>query len=713
MSTPLKLKNKIKSLIAKKNIFQTTNAQNNKNTACNSPYMWNILVVDDDEEVHAVTRMILADIVFQNRTVQLAHAYSAADAKQKLKACNSYAMILLDVVMESEHAGLKLARWIRKTLKNTAVRIVLRTGQPGQAPESTVIMEYDINDYKTKTELTAQKLTTTVITALRSYNDIISLQRTKVGMQQILNSADSLFRSRSMKQFASGVLSQLSTFLDCEPNGILCVRDDDTSFDSDTKGCNLSILASAGTYSDCINCQLTKNETHNCDHLKELKLIYKCIDEGNHVLGDKQVLYLDGHEQHAAVLINTISKPDNADIQLLQLFISKISLALQNVYLYEKQEQIITKRTQQLAKARDNLQDVLDHMPDVYMRITKELRVSWSSKAVASVFGYSEQDISGFNLTKLFVDKNIFLQLQTLLSNNDIVHNFKAQMRHKDGHICWISGSWRILADKSYEGLLRDVTQDVEAEEQRKKMNARIADMQHLESLGVLAGGIAHDFNNIMAVMVGNAELLHMDAEDNLPFNNELALTIIDSGEKATLLCQQMLAYSGQGQYAVEALDITKLINDNIEIFKLSIGSEHILKTNFTENLPTFDADIKQIKQIIIIILTNASEAMRRCNDKKIFISTGMIDLNQQCFIYNYLLPETKKLVFIEVEDFGVGMDDTVLPRIFDPFFSTQFIGRGLGLSAVMGIVRNHNGAINVYSTSGKGTRVIIYFSVA
>lgn len=142
-------------------------------TETNAPEKsWKILIVDDDDEVHTVTRLALSDFTFEYRSLVFLSAYSAQEAKHLIQAHSDIAIVLLDVVMESENAGLNLVKFIREDLKNSLVRIILRTGQPGQAPESHVATHYSIDDYKTKTELTAQKLSTTVITALRAFSTL-------------------------------------------------------------------------------------------------------------------------------------------------------------------------------------------------------------------------------------------------------------------------------------------------------------------------------------------------------------------------------------------------------------------------------------------------------------------------------------------------------------------------------------------------------------
>lgn len=156
---------------------------------------WKILIADDEEEVHQVTAVALIDVKFKGRTLEFLHAYSAAQARDMLAADPDIAVILLDVVMETDNAGLQLVRHIREQMENHRLRIVLRTGQPGQAPERDVVIDYDINDYKSKTELTRQKLLTCIVSALRSHDDIVAIEKSRNGLQEVVGAAGALLQA--------------------------------------------------------------------------------------------------------------------------------------------------------------------------------------------------------------------------------------------------------------------------------------------------------------------------------------------------------------------------------------------------------------------------------------------------------------------------------------------------------------------------------------
>lgn len=178
---------------------------------------WKVLIVDDEPEVHAVTKLAFSDFIFQDRDIEFLSAHSGADAKRLMQEHDDIAVVLLDVVMETDDAGLQVADFIRNDVQNTFTRIILRTGQPGQAPEREVIVNYDINDYKSKTELTAQKLFTVVISALRSYRDIINIEESRKGLEMIINSSNQLFNIGSMDAFMDNLSHQLESLLGQRP----------------------------------------------------------------------------------------------------------------------------------------------------------------------------------------------------------------------------------------------------------------------------------------------------------------------------------------------------------------------------------------------------------------------------------------------------------------------------------------------------------------
>src|SRR5947209_15328666 len=186
---------------------------------------WKVAIIDDDPAVHEGTRFALYDYSLNGSGLALLSAYSAEAGRKLLRDHPDIAVILLDVVMESDTAGLDLVGFIRRELKNETVRIILRTGQPGQAPERRVIVDFDINDYKAKTELTADKLFTALTAALRAYQQLLRMEETRRGLEMIIEGASTLYDFKSMQPLAEGVLTQIGSLLNVECGGILVLRE--------------------------------------------------------------------------------------------------------------------------------------------------------------------------------------------------------------------------------------------------------------------------------------------------------------------------------------------------------------------------------------------------------------------------------------------------------------------------------------------------------
>ncbi|MHB8068162.1 MAG: PAS domain S-box protein [Desulfobaccales bacterium] len=250
----------------------------------------------------------------------------------------------------------------------------------------------------------------------------------------------------------------------------------------------------------------------------------------------------------------------------------------------------------------------------------------------------------------------------------------------------------------------RDITARKRAEEERAKLEAQMREVQKLESLGVLAGGIAHDFNNLLMVILGNADLALLamsNASPARPYVKEIS----QGSLRAADLCRQMLAYSGKARFVTGHYNLSEIVREMAQMLKVSVSKKASLRYSFAAGLPAVEVDATQMRQIIMNLIINASEAL---GDKNGFISvaTDVMDCDRAYLAGSYPddnLPEGR-YVYLEVADTGSGMDDETRRRVFDPFFTTKFTGRGLGMAAVLGIVRGHQGAIKVYSEPGQGT---------
>lgn len=247
------------------------------------------------------------------------------------------------------------------------------------------------------------------------------------------------------------------------------------------------------------------------------------------------------------------------------------------------------------------------------------------------------------------------------------------------------------------------------AEEQRAKMEESILKAQKLESLGVLAGGIAHDFNNLLTAILGASELALEDLEKDSPVW-ELVKEIDDCAKRAADLSRQMLAYSGKGQFVIEVIDLNKILKDVIKLAQSSISKKVEIEYRLADNLPFLEVDLTQIRQVIMNIITNAAEAIGE-KTGVISVSTYLKQCDPDCFCRSSFSSEKippGMYVYMEISDTGCGMDNNTVDKLFDPFFTTKFVGRGLGMSAVLGIIRGHRGAILVDSQPGMGAKFTV-----
>jgi two-component system cell cycle sensor histidine kinase/response regulator CckA len=266
------------------------------------------------------------------------------------------------------------------------------------------------------------------------------------------------------------------------------------------------------------------------------------------------------------------------------------------------------------------------------------------------------------------------------------------------------NGSKAILA------VSNDVTERKRAEQAKLEMERQLLHMQKLESLGVLAGGIAHDFNNLLAAMLGNVELAMMDLPATSPAQKSLKIALA-AGWRATRLTRQMLDYSGRGRFVITDVDLSQLVRGLAELLKVSVSKSARLELCLAQDLPVIWADASQLQQVVMNLITNASEAIGE-QQGTMTITTDVRECDAAYLAGSRLAikPPPGRYVSLEVCDTGCGMDESVQEKLFDPFFTTKFVGRGLGMSGVLGVVQGHHGAIMVSSQPGKGTVIRVLF---
>jgi len=339
------------------------------------------------------------------------------------------------------------------------------------------------------------------------------------------------------------------------------------------------------------------------------------------------------------------------------------------------------------------------------------------NQGFTAILGYSEAEIIGRrsdsrDLRIWCRDKDRQRMLQLLREQGEI-NGFQANFRRKDGQPLIGLMAARLIEinkDPCILSISRDITEQVQQHEQQRKLEAQLLQTQKLESLGVLAGGIAHDFNNLLAAIIGNAELAkrRLNPGSGALINIE---RIEKSTERAADLARQMLAYSGKGKFVVERIDLNELLEEMLHMLEVSISKNAVLSLNLHRPLPSIMADATQIRQIVMNLVINASEAISARSGFISITTTSMFCDNR--YLRTIWLAENLPAghyTCLEIADTGCGMSKETLGKLFDPFFTTKFTGRGLGMSAVLGIVRGHQGAIRVYSEPGQGSTFKILF---
>ncbi|MFM2587234.1 DUF3369 domain-containing protein [Vibrio sp. TBV020] len=311
-------------------LFADHRQQDDLTTALNEPRKpvapWVVLLVDDDEQVHQITRLALSGFLFDGRPLQLISAYSAQEAKQVYHQHSDIALALVDVVMESEHAGLELVQYLRDDAQDHLIRVVLRTGQAGQAPEDVVIREYEIDDYKEKTELTTQKLKTLLYSMLRAYRDLCLIAAQKTGLKKVIESSAKVQNTTTLQAYASSVLEQLTSLLKLEKSafyGVVRPRPEGEASRALT-------LAATGEYVDCYSeCAFEKlpdDVAMRCKKVLE--------DRYSQHFGDAFVLYASDEQGVDSLLyVNFHQVLSELDIQLLEIYMQNIGLTFENLNL--------------------------------------------------------------------------------------------------------------------------------------------------------------------------------------------------------------------------------------------------------------------------------------------------------------------------------------------------------------------------------------------
>jgi two-component system, cell cycle sensor histidine kinase and response regulator CckA len=391
----------------------------------------------------------------------------------------------------------------------------------------------------------------------------------------------------------------------------------------------------------------------------------------------------------------------------------KVSGAFQDITSTKEAEQALLESQLKYSAVVENVFDAI--------LVVQDQKIVFINQPGASMAGYSVAEMLGKPFLDFVAPENRNTLLERYVSRiagNSALPSYEFSILCKDGS----KKATELSVTTIHYGdglatvaIIRDITERKQAEETRIHLERQVQHAQKLESLGVLAGGIAHDFNNILMAVLGFADLALQDISESHP-----AYTSVQEIEKGALraaeLTRQMLAYSGKGHFVITTLDVSALINDMADLLRTSVARTIALKLRLEQNLPAIEGDTAQMQQVVMNLITNAAEAIE---DKigVIALSTGIMNCGKDVLAQSLAVsaaPEDRvpegDYVFFEVRDTGCGMREEVKTRIFEPFFTTKFTGRGLGMAAVLGIVRGHKGAILLNTEAGKGTTFKVLF---
>lgn len=404
-----------------------------------------------------------------------------------------------------------------------------------------------------------------------------------------------------------------------------------------------------------------------------------------------------------------------------QLWVREHARAIRNdegkIVYYEGTLEDITaeKQSRQSIHEREEHYRMLSQLAPIGIIMTCHGKIEHVNQYLATMLGYdSPSDLEGKPILDFLpmAEREEIQHIQNTAELFGQLPAFEKRLLKKDGTTLLVQANVAIVYVNHQRGsviVIRDISEERQAEHERRRWQQRILEMQKLESLGLLAGGLAHDFNNQLTVILGHTSLVQMKLKDN-----ELVQGLVKPIEQAARhsmdLCQQMLSFAGRGKIHVNQVNLTQLIQESMGLLKIAGTKKVKLHCELSESLPLLQAEEAQIRQVLINLVSNSSESMLADQMGTITIKTGMIHIDESYKNAEVTLELPKgDYVYLDVIDTGSGMDVNTRRRIFEPFFTTKPTGRGLGLPAVLGIVRSHGGAIEVTSKLRQGTTFRVF----
>ena len=355
-----------------------------------------------------------------------------------------------------------------------------------------------------------------------------------------------------------------------------------------------------------------------------------------------------------------------------------------------------------LEDSNEQIKNILESISDGFIAVDQEWRCTYANGRVTELSRIPREELLGNNIWDMRPGAEntvIYTELHRAMQDKVCVHF--------EEYYAPLEAWFQVDAYPTRSGLAvfgRDVTE-------RKRFSEQLLQTQKLESLGLLAGGVAHDFNNLLTGIMGNASLLlgFVGREDPA---RRMLKDLLRASETAAHLTRQLLAYSGKGRFVVEPLNLSRLVNETGSLLQVSVPKNVQLQLKVDPELPSIEGDAGQMQQLIMNLVINGAEAISEDQAGTVLVTTAVQDVDQDYIQTTFGSAEITpgRYVTLEVHDTGSGMDEETKAKIFDPFFTTKFTGRGLGLAAVLGIVRGHKGTLKVYSSPGRGTTFKVLF---
>ena len=462
----------------------------------------------------------------------------------------------------------------------------------------------------------------------------------------------------------------------------------------------------------------------NLEEAENLVLLGKKIEEEKEPIGTSsdfnkihsEILFKKGeYHQAYSMLLKSVEESNKVDsvktsaMESVIYALTETAKTKKELLRIEKETKILEHNNSVLRLSEKRFRALVNRMTSIgVIAVNSDGAVTFWNDTCKDFYGYQSDEVIGVELIELIVPTHLHEWFTDFVNNRNCSRGFDVNLKTKDNKLKSVLVSLVALNENETFIIQVDQTSRRNAENQKSLIEAQMRRTQKLEALGTLAGGIAHDFNNLLQGILGNASMLCSSLEKE---SNDFSkvLKIKSAAERSADLCSQMLDYAGVKPVGHEILKINEVINDISLLLETSLPKGVALVTNFAKNLPPLMGDRSQIRQVVMNLILNGAESIEGIGNVQ--ISTNLVYMTREQFEFNLLeeSPAEGNYLFFEVSDTGSGIDPETLTRIFDPFFSTKKTGRGLGLAAVLGIVRGHSGAITVDSELGVGTKFRVY----